>query len=174
MDMTLPKGRPTQATAEQIVAAYKKFQNLTRVCRELHVGGERANRILSDAGIETKRGAKCKHKNEKEKIPEKYVEALDAYQRGVAMHELARTYSITYAQLYRWMDMMGIQRRDPRNRPARKIDWHCWECGGQAPYGELFCSEKHRRAYGAAAIRPGFKPPRYYRQETDGPCQSTP
>ena len=150
-------GRPPKATSEEIIAAYLKYNSLTKVCQSLHSGSDRVGKILEGAGILLKR--RVDYMTER-KPPEHYIVAIYDYQRGVPTNVLKKTYGVSMPQLYLWMDKMGVTRRMRRTR-----EWYCWECGIELTQGELFCCERHRRDYGSAAIRAGFVPPIHHRRE---------
>jgi hypothetical protein len=160
----IAKGRPPGATPEQIIAAYRECRNVEKVCRDLRSGSNRVERILDEAGVpRVRRPYRYKpRRREAEEIPDKYVAAIAGYQAGDAMTDLRDRFDINFAQLYRWLDVMGVPRRAPAKKPKQ---WHCLECGDPVPSGEMFCGDQHRRDYNAAAIAPGFVPPRHHRKE---------
>jgi len=160
----IAKGRPPGATPEQIIAAYRECQNVEKVCRDLRSGSNRVERILDEAGVpRVRRPTNYKPKRRGEDpIPDNYAAAIAGYQAGEAMTDLRDRYGINFSQLYRWLDIRGVPRRIPA---AKKQERHCLECGDPVPNGEMFCGDQHRRDYNAAALAPGFVPPRHHRKE---------
>jgi hypothetical protein len=168
MKPTVPNGRPVKASADEIIAAYRRLKSVPKVCAELHAGTDRVERILNAAGFV--RRTRTIYKKDPGMIPENYLIAISDYQRGIPMSVLKETYGVSYAQLYRWMDICSVARREPQKRPK---EWRCWECGSEIASGEMFCCQLHRGEYNDAAIRPGFVPPKHHRRETlDAEAQS--
>lgn len=166
MKPTAPNGRPPLTPAAEIVAAWKRTKSVAKICAQCHAGSERVVRILQAAGIAVI-PRRYVPQGDGGPMPERYILAITAYQKGVATRDLKAEYGVSLTKLYWWMDKTGVVRR---SQHAAK-EWRCWHCGAPVGRGELFCGEQHRQAYRVATVGPNTPPiftPRKKRL-----CQST-
>lgn len=144
--MTEKKAPRERASAEQIIASYLECKSIKKVCEDLHAGSQRVERVLHEAGIKREKKVYQRHVQLSKEMPKEYALAIIDYQAGVTMPVLKKQYGVSYAQLYRWMNRVGVNVRKPHKAPPIK-KWWCWECGVETPRQHWFCCEAHRREY---------------------------